>query len=98
MNNKILIKLYVPCIDMEYELFIPTNESLKKIIELFGENIVENHQLNRQKLAQIIYSDSDKKNSTQTIVINEVNQSGWIEIYNDGPVTIYLDSDTLFKK
>ena len=34
MKNKILIKLYVPFIDEIYELFIPTNESVKKVVDL----------------------------------------------------------------
>lgn len=34
MKNKLLIKLYVPAIDSEYEIFIPTNETIKKVVGL----------------------------------------------------------------
>ena len=34
MKNKILIKLYVPTLDFEYEIFIPTNEIVKKVVDL----------------------------------------------------------------
>ena len=41
MKNKVLIKLYVPAIDMEYELFIPTNETVKKVVDLLVNSIQE---------------------------------------------------------
>lgn len=34
MNNKVLIKIYVPTLDETYELYIPTNETIKKILSL----------------------------------------------------------------
>ena len=34
MKNKILIKLYVPTLNFEYEIFIPTNEIVKKVVDL----------------------------------------------------------------
>ena len=34
MKNKILIKLYVPTLDFEYEVFIPTNEIVRRVIDL----------------------------------------------------------------
>lgn len=39
MKNKILIKLYVPFIDEIYELFIPTNESVKKVVDLVVKSV-----------------------------------------------------------
>ena len=34
MKNKVLIRVYVVSLDDMYELYIPTNESIKKILEL----------------------------------------------------------------
>ena len=34
MKNKILIKRYVPTLDFEYEVFIPTNEIVRRVIDL----------------------------------------------------------------
>ena len=41
MKNKVLIRLYVPCIDEEYEIYIPTNDSIKKILELIVKSVYE---------------------------------------------------------
>lgn len=41
MKNKILIRVYAPSIDEEYEIYIPTNETINKIIELIAKSICE---------------------------------------------------------
>jgi len=41
MKNKILIKLYVPTLDFEYEIFIPTNEIIKKVVDLIVKSVDE---------------------------------------------------------
>lgn len=41
MKNKFLIKLYVPMIDCEYEIYIPSNESVQKVMELVLKSISE---------------------------------------------------------
>lgn len=41
MKNKILINLYVPAIDYNYEIFIPTNETIKKVVDLIVKSINE---------------------------------------------------------
>ena len=41
MKNKVLIKVYVPSIDEEYEMYIPTNEQIKKILDLIVKAVYE---------------------------------------------------------
>lgn len=41
MKNKVLIKLYVPYLDEHYDIFIPTNESIKKVLDLIIKSITE---------------------------------------------------------
>jgi hypothetical protein len=41
MKNKVLINLYVPTIDSNYEIYIPVNESVKKVLELIVKSVVE---------------------------------------------------------
>lgn len=41
MKNKILVKVYVPSIDEEYEIYIPTNETINKVLELIIKSISE---------------------------------------------------------
>ena len=39
--NKILIRLYVPLIEKEYDVFIPINKNIKNIIYLLGKVVNE---------------------------------------------------------
>lgn len=39
MNDKVLIKLYVPELDEIYELFIPVNEVVWKIVKLISKSV-----------------------------------------------------------
>ena len=41
MKNKVLVNVYVPSIDENYELYIPINETVKKVIELLVKSIYE---------------------------------------------------------
>ena len=41
MKNKILIKLIVPCLNREYEVFIPVNERICKVKELLVKCIAD---------------------------------------------------------
>ncbi len=41
MKNKILIKLIVPVLMMEYEIFIPVNERISRVKELLIKSIVD---------------------------------------------------------
>ncbi len=41
MNNKVIVKLIVPEIDEEYELYLPINKKIGNIINLLNEVIHE---------------------------------------------------------
>lgn len=41
MNNKVLVKLIVPEIDFDFDLFIPVNEQIWKIKKLVIKSIVD---------------------------------------------------------
>lgn len=41
MKNKILVKVYVPSIDEEYEIYIPVNETINKVLELILKSVSE---------------------------------------------------------
>jgi len=41
MKNKILINLYVTSLDENYEIFIPTNESIKKVVDLIVKSVFD---------------------------------------------------------
>ena len=41
MNNKVLIKLYVPTIEKEYDIWLPINKKIYKVIKLLEKSINE---------------------------------------------------------
>ena len=41
MNNKILIGLYIPLIDKNYDIYIPVNKKIRTIKKLIEEGLVE---------------------------------------------------------
>lgn len=41
MKNKVLINLYVPSLDEEYNIYIPINETINKVLELIVKSVFE---------------------------------------------------------
>lgn len=41
MKNKVLVKLKVPAIDQEFDVYLPINRKIGNIIDLLNESIVE---------------------------------------------------------
>lgn len=84
MKNKVLVKVYVPSIDEGYEIYIPTNETIDKVLELIIKSVFElsdeNLDLNQNHYlldpeTSIIYEnaniirDTNIKNSKKLILI-----------------------------
>lgn len=82
--NKILISIYVPLIEQEYDLFIPVNRKvgvikkliIKAIIELSDNNYRENDLIKiSNRLTNMIYDDNefivdtDIRNGTKLILL-----------------------------
>ena len=68
MKNKVLVKVYVPSIDEEYEIYIPTNESIKKVMELIIKSIYELSDSNLNLESKHYLLDPD----TSTIYVNDL--------------------------
>jgi hypothetical protein len=84
MKNKVLVKVYVPSVDEEYEIYIPTNETINKVLELIVKSVSElsddNLDLNQKHYlldpeTSIVYDnsnivrDTNIKNSKKLILI-----------------------------
>ena len=41
MKNKVLVNVYIPNIDENYEIYIPTNETVNKVLELILKSVYE---------------------------------------------------------
>lgn len=66
MKNKVLIRVYVVSLDDMYELYIPTNESIKKILELVIKLVSD-------------FSDSDFDPEAQRILIDAETSTPYSE-------------------
>lgn len=84
MKNKVLINVYVPSVDEEYEIYIPTNESISKVLDLILKSVYElsDSQLNMEDKHYLfdpststtydvatIVRDTNIKNSKKVILI-----------------------------
>ena len=41
MNNKILIEVFVPMLEQEYDVFVPINKKIKNVTRLINDAIVD---------------------------------------------------------
>ena len=88
MNNKVLIKVILPNIELEYDIFIPVNEQLWKIEKLTVKCIYDliNKEFNPKtesyaivnKITGEVYDknktviDTDIRNGTEVYFIKEI--------------------------
>ncbi len=79
------------------ELSEPEHTYYKKIIELFGEGILEGKKLNKKKIADIIYKDKMKReqlnNLTYIYIVNEIES----RVKNIENRDIIIDAPLLFE-
>ena len=41
MDNKILIELYVPILEQQYDIFVPVNKKIKNVAKLLNDAVVD---------------------------------------------------------
>jgi dephospho-CoA kinase len=77
--------------DDEARKIMQSPEILKKIEKIFGSVIFKNEVLNRQKLAEIVFSNSDKLKQLNAIIHPAVKKhfGNWILNYKNSPFVIY---------
>lgn len=82
-NNKILIQLYIPLIEEEYDIFIPINKRIGTIKQLLEKNMSEqaNGYIIREDTnlysketgkvydVQLLVKDTDLKNGSRVILL-----------------------------
>jgi len=75
----------------------PGHEYYEKQVELFGKEILINNQLNRRKISEIIYNNSDKRQAldklTYKYVVNEIIK----ETQSEKEKNIIIDAPLLFE-
>ncbi len=70
MKNKVLVEVYVPSIDEKYEIYIPTNETIKKVLELLIKSIYElsDSNLNQEEKHYILDPDTSTTYTNDQII------------------------------
>lgn len=73
-------------------------EIIEAIQEKFGTNIVVEHQLNRAKLAEIVFNNPDQLKTLNAIIHPAVKEDfkNWLEQHQDSPFVVY-ESAILFE-
>ncbi|KGO90772.1 dephospho-CoA kinase [Flavobacterium suncheonense] len=76
--------------DEEAKKLMNTPEVIKKVQTVFDENIIENNQLNRKKIAELVFSSPEQLKKLNSIVHPEVRKhfTDWVEKYKDRPFVI----------
>ena len=77
--------------DDEARKIMQSPEILREIKKIFGSVIFKNEVLNRQKLAEIVFSNSDKLKQLNAIIHPAVKKhfGNWILNYKNSPFVIY---------
>lgn len=74
MKNKVLIKLLVPEIDAEYDIFVPINIRIGTLIFLINSSLNEvSNGLYDPKNSRELYSVDDGSAYTKDLLIRETN-------------------------
>lgn len=97
LSNKINAKI-IDADKVVKELYTPGHEYYNKILELFGNKVLEkNNKLNRSKIAEIIYNNESEReklnNLTYKYVVDEIKKMVKKENNNN----IIIDAPLLFE-
>ena len=81
-NNKILIELYLPLLEKEYNIFIPINKRVGTIKQLIEKSLSENDDYEIREDsnlyskdtgeiydAQLLVKDTDLKNASRVVLL-----------------------------
>ena len=90
-NHFIAVGIPVYIADDEARKIMQSPEILREIEKIFGSVIFKNEVLNRQKLAEIVFSNSDKLKQLNAIIHPAVKKhfGNWILNYKNSPFVIY---------
>lgn len=97
LSNKINAKL-IDADKVVKELYTPGQEYYNKILELFGNKVLEkNNKLNRNKIAEIIYNNESEReklnNLTYKYVVDEIKK----RVKKEKNINIIIDAPLLFE-
>ena len=78
MENKILVKLIVPELDSEFDVFIPVNELIWRVKSIFIKCVsdISNISLDSERMYVLINKDNNTVYTNNEIVINTDIRNG----------------------
>ena len=81
MDNKVLVKVFLPKIDKEYDVWIPLNKKVYNIITLLTKGINElNNNIYQTKELPIIYNRATGEHYDINSIIQETNIKNGTEL------------------
>lgn len=83
--------------DIEAKKVMQTDEVIEKIVDVFGEDVLDDGKINRIKLATIVFGDSNLLNTLNTIIHPAVSKDfeSWREAQNSS--LIFKEAAILFE-
>ncbi|KAF2955874.1 dephospho-CoA kinase [Marinitoga sp. 38H-ov] len=94
---------YIIDLDEVGHLLLKDKKIIERLVDLFGKNILKNNQINRNSLAQIVFSSNEKLELLNSLlhpkikqyVINEINNSQEDIIFIDGALIEKIGLDEI---
>ncbi len=76
--------------DDEAKRLLDDSKIQQKIIEVFGENIIENNKVVREKLAAVVFQNPEKLNALNAIIHPAVKEHfvNWLSQHQENPIII----------
>lgn len=73
------IPIYIS--DDQAKKILDRDDVILEVVEIFGEDIIENNKINRRLLSSIVFSDKDKLNRLNKIIHHRVGEhfNKWLE-------------------
>lgn len=83
--------------DNEAKKVMQTNDVIEKIVDVFGEDVLDDGKINRKKLATIVFGDSNLLNTLNTIIHPAVSKDfeSWREAQNS--TLVFKEAAILFE-
>ena len=83
MKNKVLVKLVLPSIEEEFDLYLPLNKSIGKIIDLLKKSlpVITDKRFEVTNFLNLYNKHTGKKYDLDTVLINTDIRNGSILIF-----------------
>ena len=78
--NKVLIKVLIPVMDLEYELFIPVSKAVGKIKQIVFKRVLEEENISLSESINLYASDGNMLDINEVIKNTSLNNGSLVII------------------